>query len=151
MSKLQSSPPPSSWQKMTFTISDESTREMNLKVTFLLLPGFLWDWITMGRDMSYPLWFNFMSIGRVLKKLLSIGTLVNVWHQTLSSLQLLEKALQLLLDQLIPLACHPGHLSNTFSQGYRKSKKFGYWTSGSGGKKTVKSWLFLSNSGYSLE
>ncbi len=41
-----------------------------------------------------------MSDGQVLQKLLSIGTLVNVWHQTLTSLQLLEKALQLVLDQL---------------------------------------------------
>ena len=48
-----------------------------------------------------------MSDGQVLQKLLSIGTLVNVWHQTLSSLQLLEKALQLVLDQFILLACHP--------------------------------------------
>ena len=38
MSNLQSSPPPSSWQKRTFTISDKSTREMNLKVTFFYTP-----------------------------------------------------------------------------------------------------------------
>ena len=37
----------------------------------------------------------------------------NVWHQTLTSLQLLEKALQLVLGQLILLAYHPGHLPNT--------------------------------------
>ena len=41
---------------------------------------------------------------------------MNVWHQTLSSLQLLEKALQLVLDQLILLVCHPGHLPNTLEQ-----------------------------------
>ena len=41
MSNLQSSPPPSSWQKRTFTISDESTREVNLKVTF-----FVTTWIS---------------------------------------------------------------------------------------------------------
>ena len=29
-------------------------------------------------------------------------------------------------------------LSITFSQGFRKSKKLGHWTSGSGGKKTVR-------------
>ena len=29
-------------------------------------------------------------------------------------------------------------LSITFPQGSRKSKKFGHWTSGSGGKKTFK-------------
>ena len=28
-------------------------------------------------------------------------------------------------------------LSITFPQGFRKSKKFGHWTSGSGGKKTI--------------
>ena len=51
-----------------------------------------------------------------MKKLLSLGTLANVWHQTLTSLQLLEKALQLVLDQLMLLACHPGHLPNTLYQ-----------------------------------
>ena len=29
-------------------------------------------------------------------------------------------------------------LFNTFPQGFRKSKKFGYWTLGNGGKNTVK-------------
>ena len=29
-------------------------------------------------------------------------------------------------------------LSNIFPQGFRISKKFGHWTSGSGAKKTVK-------------
>ena len=45
---------------------------------------------------------------------------MNVWHQTLTSLQLLEKALQLVLDQLIFLACRPGTavqlVFNPFSQ-----------------------------------
>ena len=54
-----------------------------------------------------------MSVGQVLEKLLSIGTLVDVWHLTLSSLQLLEKAPQLVLNQLILLACPPGHMTNT--------------------------------------
>ena len=49
-------------------------------------------------------------------KLLSIGTLVDVWHQTLTSLQLLEKAPQLVLNQLIVLACPPGHLPNILKQ-----------------------------------
>ena len=39
--------------------------------------------------------------------------MVNVWHQTLTSLQLLENALQLVLDQLYLLACPPEHLPNT--------------------------------------
>ena len=56
--------------KMTFTNSDKSTRKVNLKVTFLLQPGFPRNWITTERDMSCPLWFNFISIGQVLKKLL---------------------------------------------------------------------------------
>ena len=37
----------------------------------------------------------------------------NVWHQTCTSLQLLEQDLQLVLDQLIFLALHSGHLPNT--------------------------------------
>ena len=32
-------------------------------------------------------------------------------------------------------------LSITFPQGFQKSKKFGHWTSGSGGKKTFKRYL----------
>ena len=82
MSNLQRSPSLSSWQKGTFTISDKSTKKVNLKVTFLLLPGFPPNWITTCRDMSYSLWFNFMSLGHVLAKLLSIRSQVNVWHQT---------------------------------------------------------------------
>ena len=38
---------------------------------------------------------------------------MNVLHQTLTSLQLLEKAPQLVLDWIILLACPPGHLPNT--------------------------------------
>ena len=30
------------------------------------------------------------------------------------------------------------HLSDTFPQGFQKSKKFGHWTMGSGGEKTFK-------------
>ena len=41
---------------------------------------------------------------------------MDVWHQTLTSLQLLEKAPQLVLNQLILLACPPGHLPNTLLQ-----------------------------------
>ena len=45
----------------------------------------------------------------------------NVWHQTLASMQLLEKALKLVLDQLILLAFHPGHLPNTVAAGSREN------------------------------
>ena len=45
--------------------------------------------------------------------LLSIGTLVDVWHQTLISVQFLEKAPQLVLNQLILLACPSGHIPIT--------------------------------------
>ena len=38
-------------------------------------------------------------------------------------------------------------LSNTFPQGFQKSKSFGHWTSGSGGKIPLNSVLFHSNSG----
>ena len=33
---------------------------------FFFQPGFPPNWITTGRDMSCPLWFNFMSVGQVL-------------------------------------------------------------------------------------
>ena len=66
MYNLQSSPPPSSWQKSTYTISDDSTKKLKLKVIFLLLPGFPPNWITTRRDMSCQLWFNFMSLGQLL-------------------------------------------------------------------------------------
>ena len=72
----------SSWQKGTFTISDKSTKKVNLKVTVLLLPGFPANWITPCMDMWNSLWFNFMSLGHVLANLLSIRSQVNVWHQT---------------------------------------------------------------------
>ena len=41
MLNLQSSPPPSSWQKGTFTISDEITKNVKLKVNF-----FITTWIS---------------------------------------------------------------------------------------------------------
>ena len=41
--------------------------------------------------LDVPLLFNFMSVTQVLLKLLLIGTLVDVWHQTVTSLQILEK------------------------------------------------------------
>ena len=72
ISNLQSSPATSSWGKGTF--SDKTIKMVDFKVTFLLLSGFLQKLITTRRDMSYPLWFNFMSIGQVLK-LLSKETL----------------------------------------------------------------------------
>ena len=61
-----------------------------------------------------------MSLGHVFAKLLSIRSQVNVWHQTVrthnachTSLQLLEQGPQLVLGQLVLLACHSGHLPNT--------------------------------------
>ena len=42
-----------------------------------------------------------------------LGTLVNVWHKTLTLLELLEKAPKLVQNQLILLACPPGPLTNT--------------------------------------
>ena len=82
MSNWQGCLSPSSWQKGTFTISDKSTKNMNLKVTFVLLPGYPPIWIKTCRNMSYSLWFNFLSLGHVFAKLLSIRSQVNVWHQT---------------------------------------------------------------------
>ena len=57
-----------------------------------------------------------MFIGQLLEKIHSIGTLVNIWHQTLTTLQILEKGIQLVLDQLIIMVCHPKHLPNTLKQ-----------------------------------
>jgi hypothetical protein len=39
--------------------------------------------------------------------------MVDVWNQTITSLQLFEKAPQHVLNQLIPPACPLGHLPNT--------------------------------------
>ena len=69
--------------------------------------------ITTGTDMSCPLLFNFISVGQALYKLLSIEILVDDWHQTLTSLQLLEKGPKLVMIQLKLLACPPGHLPYT--------------------------------------
>ena len=41
---------------------------------------------------------------------------MDVWNQTLTALQLLEKAPKLVLNQLVLLACPPGHLPNTLYQ-----------------------------------
>ena len=41
-------PQPSSWQKGTFMISDESPKKVKLKATFLLHPEFPPNWITMA-------------------------------------------------------------------------------------------------------
>ena len=48
-----------------------------------------------------------MSMGQVLEKLISIEASVNIWHQTLTSLLLLEKGFQLVLDLSMPLASVP--------------------------------------------
>ena len=41
-------------------------------------------WISskLNNNLPYSLWFNFMSLGHVLAKLLSIWCQVNIWHQT---------------------------------------------------------------------
>ena len=67
-----------------------------------------------------------MSLGHVFAKLLSIGSQVNVWHQTVrthnachTSLQLLEQGPQLVLGQLVILAYHSRHLPNTQNAFYK--------------------------------
>ena len=92
-----------------FFISD-STKMVNLIITFLLLRKFPPNWISTWRDMSYLLWFNFMFLGHLFANLFPIRSQVNVWHQTASechtSLQLLKQGPQLVLGQLVLLACH---------------------------------------------
>ena len=59
MSNLRSSPPPSSWQKGTFTIGDESTKKEKLKVTFFLQLGFPPNWIKTGKGLVLPTLIQF--------------------------------------------------------------------------------------------
>ena len=68
-------------KKGKFMISDKSTTKVNLKEPFLLLAGFPPKWIKTCGDMSYLLWFNFISLGYILAKLLSIRSQVNVLPQ----------------------------------------------------------------------
>ena len=67
-------------KKGTFTISDESPKEVKLKVTFLLHHGFPPNWIKVGRTCPFPLWFSLEEIQGVTKKLLSISPLWDFRH-----------------------------------------------------------------------